>query len=437
MTRCALVLLIVLAACGGDDELPPPKVQAPTPPAGDNDPSFDVQRLREWYLIGNDLTESQDEMLISVVAPTEVEFVDVWVADRPGVRLVDAGTDHRQIIDIADLGPGEYTVLLAADGSDTAFAAFSFTRTHPLYVLVSTDWDDPDNTDAQLDRQQKLHDEHPELELTHFVGPYVFTAPEVTDARRAELAQWVIDMRDNYGDEIGLHIHPYCNFVDTTSVACRTTPSFRYLDGDETGYSVHCDAYTREEFVVLLERADELFMANGLGKPTSFRAGGWTAGLETLQALADTGYIVDTSANNWARLEEWDGTAGATLYDWNRTHWASIDDTSQPYYPSASDILATDAPIVSVLEVPDNGILVDYVEGPEMVEIFDKNYPGGALDQPTVYQIGFHPPNFSDFFERKIDFALDHVEQFRASKDDGPVVFATLSDMAIVFPPPQ
>ena len=376
MVRYAFIFSVVLAACGGGDELPAPNVQAPTPPAGDNDPAFDIQRLRAWYLIGNDFTASQDEMQISVVAPAEVEFIDVWVAGEPGVRLFDAGEEHRQLIDLSGLAPGEYEVLFAADGSDTAFASLTFTRTHPLYVLVSTDWDNSDNTQAQLDRQQKLHDEHPELKLTHFVGPYTFTDPEVTPQRSAELAQWVIDMRDNYGDEIGLHIHPYCNFVDTTSVPCRFEPSFRDPEGDETGYTVHVDSYTRDEFTILLERADELFVENGLGKPTSFRAGGWTAGLATLEALAATGYVVDTSANNWARLEEWSDNLGATLYEWNRTQWASIGDTSQPYYPSVNDILAAEAPHVALLEVPDNGILVDYVEGPEMVEIFDKNYPG-------------------------------------------------------------
>ena len=38
-----------------------------------------------------------------------------------------------------------------------------------------------------------------------------------------------------YGDEIGLHIHPYGNFIDTTPVPCRTEPSLAYAAGDPTG----------------------------------------------------------------------------------------------------------------------------------------------------------------------------------------------------------
>ncbi len=430
----------VAAAVGGcgdsEESFPAPKVAAPAAPSGDNDPAFEIRRVQEWYLIGNDLTAGEDELQVEVVAPAGTKFVDLWIGDQPGVRLADAGDAFRQIVDIAELAPGTYDVLLAADGSDTAFAKLTFTRSHPLYVLVSTDWDDPDNTDHVLELQEKLHAEHPELKLTHFVGPYTFTAPEVTPERRQVLADWVIGMRDTYGDEIGLHIHPYCNFVDTTSVECKSMPSTVYPEGDDTGYTIICDSYTEEEFTILLEASDELFMANGLGKPTSFRAGGWTAGLGTLRALNNAGYVVDTSANNWRRMEEWDGfPIGATLYDWNRTQWESIDDTSQPYYPNEQDILSAEGPNLPVLEVPDNGILVDYVEGPEMTEIFDANWSGGPLAQPTVYQIGYHPSNFSDFFEAKIDFALDHADQFRASKDAGPVVYATLSDMVVAFPP--
>jgi hypothetical protein len=407
----------------------------PSAPAGDNDPTFEISRARQWYLIGNNLTTGHDAFDIQVVAPDGVGFVDMWMDDQPGVRLVDAGTDFRQSIDVAALEPGEHEVLLAADGADTAFARVTFTRTHPLYVLVSTDWDDADNTDDQLGRQQLLHDEHPELRLTHFVGPYTFTDTTVTTERVGQLVDWLLDMRDAYDDEIGLHIHPYCNFVDTTSVPCRTEPSTVYPAGDDTGYTVIVGSYTEEEFTTLLNAAGDLFEQHGLGRPTSFRAGGWTAEINTMHSLAAAGYVVDSSANNWARMEEWDGSPpDAILYDWNMEAWGPIGDTSQPYYPNVDDILSDAAPTVPVLEVPDNGILVDYVEYLEMVEIFEANWPGGALTQPTVFQIGFHPPNFSDFFRQKIDATLDETDLYRYSRDEGPVVYATLSEMVQVWP---
>ena len=125
--------------------------------------------------------------------------------------------------DLTDMPPSEHEVVLAADGAEVGFAAFPLVRTHPLYVVVSTDWDDPDNNDHSLELQEELHTAHPALLLTHFVGPYSFTDPSVSADRRALLAGWVKRMRDTYGDEIGLHIHPRCSFIDTTGVTCLTT----------------------------------------------------------------------------------------------------------------------------------------------------------------------------------------------------------------------
>ncbi|HLU68355.1 MAG TPA: hypothetical protein VKZ63_18855, partial [Kofleriaceae bacterium] len=429
----ALAAGCLFAACDGG---PPPPGERPLAPA-ENDPDFRVERVRNWLIIGNDLTPGQDTVDVQVFAPDGVETIDAWLGDQPGVRLYHSEEgDFRQIIEAGDLPAGEHELLLAADGSDQAFARLVVRRSHPLYVVVSTDWDDSDNHDYTLELQEQLHLRHPELRLTHFVGPYTFTDPEVTAERRTQLAAWVLDMRDTYDDEIGLHIHPYCNFVDTTGVPCRTEPSTVYADGDVTGYTVMCSAYSEEEFTQLLLAADELFAEAGLGKPTSFRAGGWTTSLDTLRALAAAGYVADTSANNWARMEEWEGVQNGVLYEWNKEHWATIGDTSQPYYPSQDDILSDSAPVVPLLEVPDNGIMVDYVTAEEMIEIFDANWDGAPLAAPVAYSIGYHPPNFNTTYQGRISGALRHVEQFLVSRDQGPVIFATLSELARVWPPP-
>ena len=95
-------------------------------------------------------------------------------------------------------------------------------------------------------------------------------------------------------------------------------------------------------------------------------------------------------------------------------------------------------PSIPVLEVPDNGILVDYVSGEEMIEIFDANWDRETpLAQPIVYSIGYHPPNFVSEYRVRITEALTHAEEFLASEGAGPVVYATMSEMAEVWPRPQ
>tara|TARA_R110002096_G_scaffold299503_6_gene494127 strand:- start:21837 stop:23174 length:1338 start_codon:yes stop_codon:yes gene_type:complete len=428
---------LALGACGGSG-LPDP---SPTPPIAPQsaDSEYSVTGLREWAIVGNDVDAGNDILELEVVAPSGTKYVDVWLDGGEGQRLTKADGRFRLSLDVAALVPGEYQVLLAADGDDTAFIAHTFKRSHPLYVVVTTDWDDPDTSDEALALQDELHAEHPELLLTHFVGPYTFTDPTVSEDRRAVLVDWLIGMRTDFQDEIGLHIHPWCNFVDEVGtilgiadVECNIEESTVYPT-DSSGYTIQCSAYSEDDFTSILLASDAVFEERGLGKPTSFRAGGWTAELNTLRSLEAAGYVADTSANNWARMEEWQGPGMGTLYSWNREHWASINDTSQPYYPSQDDILVTGDDTIGVLEVPDNGILVDYVTTAEMIEIFAANWDGSLLAQPVNYSIGFHPSNFNETYKLRITQALTHVDQYLASKDAGPVIYGRLSDMANVW----
>jgi hypothetical protein len=390
---------------------------------------------RQWYLVGNTVTPGHDDLGIEVSARPGTDTIDVWVAGRPGQRMVEQDGLFVATIDIADLPAGTHDLLFAADGDTTAFAKLPLQRTHPYYVLMTTDWDFADPSTQALDRQDQMHADHPELKLTHFAGPYTFTDPTITETRRGELAAWLIGQRDTFGDEIGLHIHPYCNFVESAGLTCITDQSTVYPT-DDTGYTIKVSAYGETDFATLLAHADTLFMARGLGKPTTFRAGGWTASIETLRALEATGYIADTSALNWKRLEEWQGLGTGELYRWNMENWAPIDDDSQPYYPNQDDILADIDPTLALLEVPDNGIMVDYVSVAEMEYIFAQNWDGVTpLLAPTTLMMGFHPADtFGQGEHNRINGILTHADQFRASQGWGPVVYATLNQMPAVFP---
>jgi hypothetical protein len=415
-----------------DSGLPGPSASPPAAPAS-NDPAYRIDGLHAWSIIGNGLTAGDAQLSLTVTAPAGARVIDAWLDKAAGVRLIRKDAAFVYTASLASLPPGQHQILLAADGSQTAFARLFFTRTHPLYVAVVNDWDDPDNSDASLALQEKLHANHPALRLTHFVGPYTFTDPAVSAARATKLAGWVDGLRNTYTDEIGLHIHPWCSFVKTTTVPCRTTPSFAYAT-DADGYTVNLDAYTEQEMLTLLKAADKLFTDHGLGKPTSFRAGGWTALAHTLKALTEDGFVVDASACNWTRMEEWKGYPGANLYEWNAQHWSSIGDTSQPYYPSTSDAQSSAKPQLPILEVPDNGLMVDYVTATEMIDILKKIWSGGELAEPRVFSIGYHPPNFDDEYFKHMDGALAEVDLHLASADKGPVIYVTMSELARAFP---
>jgi hypothetical protein len=428
--RRVLAAVVVATACSDAE---PPIPDSLTPPSKEDSPQYTVSGARAWYLIGDALTSGHDRLDLSIKGPSSTNVVDLFLDGHHVKRAYRTSGGWRFAIDLGDVPAGQHTVLLAADGDSHAFAQRKFQRSFPLYVAVSNDWDTGDHGDDKLERQERLHANHPELVLTHFVGPYTFTDPSVSSTRAQYLVEW---LKQYEQDEIGLHIHPYCHFVTSAGVTCRTSPSFA-KPSDATGYTVVLGAYTRSELEKMFAKASELFVANGLGKPTSFRAGGWTATLDVLRALSTAGHVADASGCNWARLEEWQNVAGAQLYQWNRDHWAPFDDDTQPYYPSQDDVLADASPHLRILEVPDNGALVDYVSASEMIGMFRGHYtPGRALTEVKHYSIGYHPVNFSETFFTRIDTALTEIDQHLAATDKGPVVYARMSDLPLAFPRP-
>lgn len=434
LSTLALAPVALAVGCGSSSP-PAPAVDPPAAPAT-NDPAAQVSDLERWYLIGNDLTPGEDTLRLRTIPPDrDAEYVDAWIAGGAGVRLTEEDGIWSLEADVSALGPGDHEILLAADGADTAYGRYTLRRSHPLYAMVTTDWDFSDPSDPTLDFHTEMHEAHPGVLITHFIGPYTFTDPDVSDDREAELVAWMKSMRDDWGDEIALHIHPYCHFVEYAGLTCIIDQSTVYEE-DPSGYTIGLWAYGDQPFRTLLEAADGLFMERGLGKPVTFRAGGWTATIETLRALAATGYVADTSANNWARMEEWipGPLSNATLYEWNMENWSTIGDTSQPYYPNDGDILSADGPTLSILEVPDNAIMVDYVTVQEMTDIFWANWDGEALSQPVSYMMGFHPAEQFGADERsRVDGFLDLADAHLASADAGPVVYALLRDMPRVW----
>jgi hypothetical protein len=414
-----------LAGClepGGEPEAVPVPLDDPCDARpGDGAIALAVERC--WTMIGDDLTAGDDALPISIVPPPGTAALEAFV-DGVGVgALHEEDGSLALVLDLRDVAPGVHEITVASPGDQEPFARARFVRTHPLYIVVSTDWDDPDAQDASLARHGVLHARHPALILTHLVGPVTFADPSVAPERAADLAAFLRGMRDDRGDEIGLHLHPWCTFVETTGVPCRTWPSV--IDGSEdpSGYSVVLASYPDADAERLLAAAVDVLDEAGLGRPVSFRAGAWTAGPGTLRALAAAGLQVDSSAVNWRLLEEW---AGLGPDAWGAAHWPTTDDRSQPYRPAEVEA-------GTLLEVPDNGALVDYVTAAEMIDILDANGARSSLDEPHAVSLGWHAATLSAPEMDRIDEALTHADAYLHAADSGPVVYARLGDLRAVW----
>ena len=403
----------------------------PNPPAT-NDPAFTSQGLKAWYLVGDGARPGDDQLTFSITAPSGAGTVDAYIPGMAPVRMTKQDGRFAMDISIANLAIGSYDILFARDGSDDAFAKFTLNRSAAYYVLVSTDYDFSDPGNGSLMYMDKLHADHAGMIITHFWAPYTYTDPAVTAPRRDELDAWIKKQRDTFHDEIGLHIHPYCNFVVDAGVTCVTDQSTVY-SSDTSGYTIKLSAYGYDDMSTLLKHAAQIFNGRGLGTPNTFRAGGWTADINTLHALDDNGFIADTSALNWKRIEEWQRYE---LYAWTMAHWAPIGDTSQPYYPSNTDPVASvPGADMAMLEVPDNGVMIDYVSLKEMNGIFDANFSGMPLAVPTTLMMGFHPSmDLSQGEYETVDGFLKYADQHLATTGDGPVVYISLGDVTRAFP---
>jgi hypothetical protein len=432
--RTAAALLALLIACG-DNGGPTTAAEKPAVPQA-NDPAFELKKVHSWYLLPDGNLAGDQTMKIEVTAPAGSDFVDAWVGPLDPVRLEANGDGtFSGEVSIESVPSGTYTLVFAADGASDAFGAAEFHRSAAYYVLLSTDWDFSDPGAFSLMTFDLIHAYHPAVKMTDFVGPYTYTDPAVTDERRGQISSFLQKMRDTHGDELGVHIHPYCNFVAHAGVTCVTDRSTVNADNiDTSGYTIELDSYSRADMDKMLDDAASLFQANGLGTPKTFRAGGWTASLDTLNALADKGYVADSSALNWARIEEWEGQGNGVLYTWNMEHWGPIDDTSQPYHVSEADILSSAPPTLPILEVPDNGVMIDYVSLDEMTGIFDANWDGDPLATPITLMMGFHPASgFTQGEQDRVLGFLTYADGHLASEDLGPVVYATLSQVTTAF----
>jgi hypothetical protein len=431
MTRWILPLAMLMACTAnpeGDDVESSSDVEEITASAKD-DPRFTVKVDRTWLMRGDAVTKSDREVVVHVTAPTTVTRMRGQIDRGRNVVAVRDATGFTIKLPIESVATGDHTLLLAEGYSSRSFATRTIHITAPLYVVVSTDWDDTRFSDDKLRRMEKLSANHPQMLLTHFFAPFHYTDPTLTPSRKQFFEDWIKKDRDTRKSEIGVHIHTWCHFVTAAGVKCHAQPAF--APNDDSGYVTILASYTEDEMRAMLRKAREIFDEHDLGSPTSFRAGGWTADLGTMRALAAEGFTVDTSALPWNRIEEW---RGYELFRWNAANWQDMSETSQPYYPSNTSLTSTASDALPILEVPDNGILVDYVSGAEMISIYEQNAPSGKpLSKATMFQVGYHPPNFSDVYLARLEQALSHVDQNLYSADKGPAVYVTISELTKVW----
>ena len=280
-----------------------------------------------------------------------------------------------------------------------------------VHVVVSVDWEGSRFNAEDLAAFSQFRDDFPNVRLTHFLNAAYYTKLAPDDVRAAVNATDQIRTALRDGDEIGLHVHADDHLLRAAGVAPKKFPSWNNLP-DETGHSVPLSAFSEEEVRRIVAWSCRTLERQGFKRPTAFRAGGWHAGGNVMNALAAEGFAVDSSE---------------VPTDWLPRHFGEVPDlwpdatrVSQPYHLQDG-----------LVEVPDNGCLADYVTADQMVDTFKAVVQSGQREaKPVVLSLGFHQETAAKFLPR-LRNALLEIE-LRAAMQRIPLSYDRLQDVAPV-----
>ena len=403
------------------------KAQDLTRPAlASQDIFTEVKGNKKWILLGDEFTSAQKILKI------EVRLVDEFWTDYPNATLSYrvSGTEvvgrlraqslgsnlFEGSLDASSLKPGKYELVaeVQTDSNAAVSEPVTFQVSYPLYVAWTLDWEGYDVSQTYLNQIDSLANTN-KIPVTHFFNPRLFVTSEVSRTRAIFLANWVKERKISRGDEIALHLHMFTDLVKAAGVTPNENPSWgKSLFGENDGYGVLTSSYSYEETLKLLNFSKEIFSQNGLGTPVSFRAGGWFADEETLKALQDTGFRLDSSGRTSYQI-------GTQTGLWN------LSAKTQPYQPNAADQNKSGGDSLNLWEFPNNGADSYAFSANEMYERFTANLGTGILNNKKMVTYLSHPEWFS-VDNPKLKELFGKVSKKTYQADAGPVIYITLEE---------
>jgi len=326
------------------------------------------------------------------------------------------------IINYRDLSPGKYEIVPVVSNSCSTLTGSSveINVSYPVYVAWTIDWEGYYIRQEYLDDMASIADKY-EAPITHFFTPRFYITKTLSSAQIQIYTDFVKSRRDEKGDSIGLHLHMFNDMWEQVGVETHDEPSWGSKYRGDDGYDVPTSSYTYEELTKLFNWSKSVFVSKGLGNPTMFRAGGWFADEETLRALQDTGFMLDSSGRTPISF-------GANKL---QSPWL-LAMTSQPYRPNIYNQNSYNAPQLDLWEFPNNGGDSWSLSGESMISRFDANYNGTYTYQKKLFVFLSHPEAFS-VDSPKINMLFEEIDIYSNKKDSGPVIYITVDDASDIW----
>ena len=248
------------------------------------------------------------------------------------------------------------------------------------------DWEGRDLDPKNLAALINFRKDYPGIAILHFLNAAYFTKKD------ADSSQVKADMESVFLpiDELGLHIHGWKSQFEACGIEFKNKPSFnnggivKSKEGEDIGHDIPISEYSVDELVKVIQHSKNIFNKFDWGVPRSFRAGGWDAKDNVLEALEREGFTSDHSAVPTIFLK--DKRVSNVLHDWLVPIWDGTEITTQPY--KIRDDL---------WEFPNNGCLADYMEGKDMLEVAKKNWELGG---EAFVSLGLHQETADKYLPR-------------------------------------
>jgi hypothetical protein len=384
-----------------------------------------VATERRWYTVPDGL----DRLLVKVTATFDADPTAgapfVTVGGGPELPLARVGSTWSASGSVEGLPVGEQTVALyerlaSRPPIATKVAETRFVLSQPEYVVWTLDFEGDASGDAELTNTAAIADDL-KIPMSVFWNPRAWTTTQVSTERQDTMLTWTKG-RLAKGDEVGLHLHMWLDYVRAAGVVSRASPSWA---GRGDGYDVPMTAYSEAEQRTLIDYGLKLMAEHALPRPTSFRAGGDIGDAATLRAVAAAGFNADCTA-----VAKDYPSIGRIPYPWN------LPVGAQPYRPSATDANAVgDLPLLEAPTIGGNtyGFTLNTIQ-PQIRANLALFAPAGAVaSERRAITVVSHPGTIVPTERTAIEALLGAFAPLRYDADTGPVRFVTLAQLAKAY----
>jgi len=388
--------------------------------------ALDVKINRQWYLIGKEFIgrdpldgELKVDTTLLGCAPRDLKIVYKITGTELAAEQKTTSKDNYKIsLDISSLGVGSYELGLDVYKADSTEANFTkkmpFYISKPVYVAWTLDWDGYNFSDNYLTQINQLTDRAQRVPITHFFNPIYSISGGTLQRRGKYFADWIKGRQGQYGDEVGLHIHMFYAIAEAAGVTPRTEPTWNTRG---TGSDVPLSSYTLEEQRKIIAWSKKALENQGFTSQVSFRAGGWFANLDTLKALEELGFKIESS--------------GRTAYGLGNNlsgPW-KLDAGAQPYFPCRNNQNAAcnGSSAFSIMELPNNGGESYRFSTKQLIDRFRINFDGKPQSSHRAINFLSHPEWFNIDYP-KMTSLFETIDQHLYANDKGPVLYATVEN---------